>query len=78
MSFEKFFLRWFYWRIRTPRIRRYRSYPYLKALKMSTEQKLENEKIAAMSKKEFKKYEKEKAANKKVKYSKNPEYKAFR
>ena len=78
MSFEKFFIRWFYWRIRTPRIRRYKSKPYLKEFVEAEEKKIENDKIAAMSKRELKKYEKEKIANSRVRYSKNPEYKAFR
>lgn len=78
LAFEKFFLRWVYWRIRTPRIRRYRKHSYLWELTDSIEKKKENDKIAAMSKKELKKYEKEKALNNKVQYSKNPEYKAFR
>ena len=78
LSFEKFMIRWLYWRIVTPRIRRYRSTPYTKQLKQDYEKKLENEKIAAMSKREFKKYEKEKILNNQVKYSKKPDFKAYK
>ncbi len=78
LSFEKFIIRWFYWRIGTPRIRRYKSLPYTKQLAIDTEKQLENEKIAAMTKREFKKYEKAKAVQERVIYSTNPEYKAYK
>lgn len=78
LSFEKFIIRWFYWRIRTPRIRRYRSKPYTKQLLIEYEKKEEFRKIAAMNKREFKKYEKERAKAEQIVYSKNPEYKAYR
>lgn len=77
LSFEKFIIRWFYWRFATPRIRKYKSHPFLKELAISYEKKMENEKISAMSKREYKKYEKQKAAEAIVTYSNNPDFKAY-
>ena len=78
LSFEKFIIRWFYWRFATPRIRKYKTRPYTKELLIDKNREMENKKIAAMSKRDFKKYEKEKALSEKIIYSKNPEYKAYR
>lgn len=78
LSFEKFLLRWLYWRIQTPRIRRYRTQPYTKKLLIDAKKREEFEKIASMSRREYKKYEKEQAIKNTVVYSKNPKYKAFK